>query len=198
MFSGNKLSFAVIAILICACAQKKARLWIEPPVGHSGTNSSSRNIFYRVEDAHTGKKESLYIPLNQPPQNLVVETNNKGGEGEENIAVTKADEFLHQGKLPEAQDKKLPPTLSYLRGIQEVERLFAGEQHNEALVRLTPLLEQYPDQPRLYLMQGTLYRKIGEKKMALLSFKRAQELDKDNPLIEEALMRTQDDLGGTP
>lgn len=185
-------------ILVCACAEKKTRIWIDPPIGYSGANPQGKNLYYKIEDAAGGKKESLSIPLNQLPQNLVVESPTKREGDGGNVSATKADELFFQGKLPDNSGKRAAPTVSYLRGIQEVEKLYQRAAYNEALIRLTPLLEQYPDQSRLYLMQGTLYRRIGEKKMALLSFQRAHELDKNNVTIEEALTRTQDEAGGTP
>lgn len=158
--------------------------------------SSARNLTFRTEDMQSGKKENLVIPLNHPPENLVIETQPTDGanDGSGIGSATQADELLHEGKLPANMDKNVKPKLSYLRGVESVQRLFSQGQHNEALIRLSPLLEQYPDQARLFLMQGTLYRKIGEKKMASLSFKRARELDPGNPLIDEALMKIQDEM----
>ena len=175
------------------CAEKKTRIWIDPPIGYETGDKNPRNLYYQMEDTQSGKKESLAIPLDQMPENLVVEDQKKHKAGSSDQDVTKADQMITRGKLPDATANS--PTLSYLRGLQEVEDLYQKAQFNEAIVKITPLIEQYPKQARLFMMQGTLFRKIGEKQLAYQAYKRAHELDQANPAVEEAFLRVQEETG---
>jgi len=189
------LFFLSNCFILTGCAEKKTRLWIEPPIGSEVSEKTSQKLYYQVEDVSSGKKENLIIPLRQIPENLIVQ-GRKGKSGEEvDFAIaTKADHQISEGKLPPGTNAN-NPSVSYLRGLAEVETLYQKKQYSEGLVRLGPLIEQYPRQARLFTMQGTLFRKIGEKKMALEAYKRAQQLDKNDPAVEEAVLKSQDELG---
>lgn len=150
-----------------------------------------------MEDIQSGKKENLTIPLEQTPENLIVENHkpfSAKGSVSEMTLVTPADRQIREGKLPEGK-ADAAPTVSYLLGMEDVESLYQKQKYTEALVRINPLIEQYPQQARLYVMQGTLFRKIGEKKMAFQAYKQAMKIEKNNPEIEEAVLRLQDELG---
>jgi tetratricopeptide (TPR) repeat protein len=186
---------SISSLLIGGCAEKKTRIWIEPPVGQEVSEKSGQKLYYQVEDIQTGKKENLIIPLRQVPENLTVHNKKNQQNGDSELAMaTKADQFISNGKISDPNVGNIP-TVSYLRGLDEVEKLYQKKQYSESLIRLTPLIEQYPKQARLFTMQGTLFLKIGEKKMALEAYKRAQKLDKDNPAIEEAIFKTQAETG---
>lgn len=187
----------LLVSILCGCAGKKTRLWIDPPVGTEMSDRGSQKLYYQIEDAQLGKKESLSIPIQNLPENLVVEQRGKGSPSEAEIGLaTKADRQISAGQLPESE-KPAAPTLSYLRGLSEVEAKYQKRLYSEALIHLAPLLEQYPKQSRLFVMQGTLFRKIGEKKLALDAYKRAQQLDPGNPALEEAVLHAQDEIGET-
>jgi tetratricopeptide (TPR) repeat protein len=185
--------FSVLFLLILgACADKEVRLWIEPPVGYR--TESQRSLYYNIEDVQSGKKQSVAIPVNQLPENLVVEADQTAPEDENLAAATKADTLLGQTK-PTAPLKEGAPTLSYLRGVRAVEDLYRQNQYEEALIKLAPLVEQYPQRPRLFVMQGTLYRQLGEKRLAYKAYKAAHELDKEDPKVAEAFYRLQNEAG---
>lgn len=182
------------ALLVVACAEKQTRLWIEPPIGYEYT-ASGNNVTYQVEDVAAGTKSKIEIPLAQNPQNLVVEDRMKVEHTPlQPETPTKADAALKSGKVTRSTTKKTPTT-SYLRSLSQVEKLYRDRQYGEALVRLTPILEDYPDQARLYVMQGTLYRKIGEKKLALQAYKQAFALDKSNTDVEGVVEQLEGELG---
>lgn len=191
----HKINFLVLIGLLSApsCAEKKTRIWIEPPLGHE--SSAKKKIYYQVEDIQSGKKENLMIPLEQTPENLIVE-DRKIGKGEAGLGTaTQADRMISDGKL--SDKKTTSPTVSYLRGLQEVEDLFRKRAFSEALVKIAPLAEQYPNQTRVFAMQGTLFRKIGEKKLALKAYQRAFELDNENAELEDMIARLEDETGGS-
>ncbi len=187
------ITATITMVFIVSCSGKKTRMWITPPYSAS-EKDLARNINFQVEDVQTGKKESLTIPLHHSPETLVVENMQKKDPNDKDLAVTFADRIISEGKV-KSSDQKGPLSLSYLNGTAEVEDLYTKEKYSEALIRLAPLVEQYPKQAKLFIMQGTLYRKIGEKKLALGSFKRAQKLDKSNADLEEAILAIENDLG---
>lgn len=196
-----KNSRNLITLISCAsalaaasgCAEKKTRLWIDPPPGMDVADRNSQKLYYQIEDAQGGKKESMAIPLQQLPENLVVQQK-AGPHTDSDLALaTQADKQISEGKLPDPSAKTSKPTVSYLRGLAEVEGLYQKRQYSEALVRLAPLIEQYPKQSRLFAMQGTLYRRIGEKKLSLDSYNRAQKLDSGSATLEDAVLRARDE-----
>jgi tetratricopeptide (TPR) repeat protein len=197
----NPLFTLTLSLPLCAlatsCAETKSRLWIEPPVG--SISNTPRELTYQVENSN-GTKENLVIPIKQLPDYLVIEDRKKGNKsdpGTDHASATQADQQIHGGKLAAAAKKKNAPTISYLRGLAEVEGLYHQQHYAEALVKLAPLVEEYPQQTRLLVMQGTLFRKIGEKKLALESYNKAKGLDRRNPEIDEAIAKLQDETGET-
>jgi hypothetical protein len=182
-------------LLLTGCAQKQTRIWIEPPLG--ARSVQAQGIVYTMEDTTgTGGRRSMVIPVGQIPEKFVIDDLKTRAEGESELAsATKADKQIQDGKLSVGTKPEML-TISYLRGLSDVEGLYQKKLYSEALVKLAPLIEQYPQQPRLFVMQGTLFRKISENKLALDSYKKAQELDKGNPVIEEALFRIQDEMRG--
>jgi hypothetical protein len=200
MIMNYSLIYIVITVSLLAglgCVEKKSRLWIDPPPGFEDSEKNSQKLYYQVEDMQSGKKENLIIPLSHMPENLVVSADGKEAfKSDAQLAsATKADRMISDGKLADSQNVETP-TLSYLKGLTEVEDLHQKRQFTEALVRVAPLIEQYPRQPRLLIMQGTLFRKIGEKKLALEAYRRAQKLDPKNPALEEAVLRGMEESGG--
>lgn len=188
------LTALALSVALSACAEKKTRLWIDPPIGTEASERSPNKLYYQIEDVQSGKRESVSIPLQQMPENLVVQQK-ATPKTEDGLALaTQADRQISDGKAA-APAKSGKPTVSYLRGLSEVEGFYQKRQFSEALVRLAPLIDQYPKQSRLFTMQGTLYRKIGEKKLAAQSYKRAQELDRNDPMLEEAMLKSQDEAG---
>jgi tetratricopeptide (TPR) repeat protein len=189
--------FLILTLTVFACAEKQTRTWIDPPPGYESSKrpGQGKNLYYQIEDLQSGKRESFSIPVEQAPENLVLEDHRakKSGPEGDTSEATQADRAIETGKLQAGPASSGAPTISYLRGIQEVEDLYQKQQFNEALIRIQPLIEQYPTQPKLFAMQGTLYRRIGERRLAQQAYKRAHELDKDDAAIEEAYLRTQDD-----
>src|SRR5579884_3123042 len=134
-------SLTLIPLAFLSCAEKQKRTWIDPPPGYESAKRSGKSIYYQVTDVQTGKKETLAIPVEQAPQNLVVEdTRAKKAGPDGNLAeATKADHAIETGKLPTPVASGAA-TVSYLRGIQEVEDLYQKQQFNEALIRIQPLV----------------------------------------------------------
>jgi tetratricopeptide (TPR) repeat protein len=190
----RNISWVAVAVLfsLLGCADKEVRLWIEPPAGFRA--ETQRNLYYRTEDVQSGKKESVAIPINQLPENLVVEAPTPKDLTSSPAAATKADALI-SGSSKTSPRKEGSPAVSYLRGLRSVEDLYQKKQFEEALIQLAPLLEDYPEKPRLFVMQGTLYRQLGEKKLAYHAYKVAHDLDKSDPKVAEAFYRMQNEAG---
>ncbi len=192
-----KLSLLSILAFI-ACAEKKTRVWIDTPMGMDAEKLNSKNLSYHVEDVNQGKKENLTIPVNQIPDQLVVQTRKKsstsGQEDGDLAVITQADQQIRDGKLTSVSPDGAPK-ISYLRVVSDIESLYLKKHYSEALVKLAPLIEQYPKQTKLFVMQGTLFKKIGENKLALDSYKKAKELEPNNASIEESILRVQAEVG---
>jgi len=159
----------LLCLTVVGCAEKKTRVWIDPPLGIDSDLPQKRNTSQNAPSKYQ-KDETMFAQVTHADRQIF----------EENYAANK---------------KAGVPTISYFRSLAEVEGLYQKKSYSEALVKLAPLLDQYPEQSRLFIMQGTLLRKMGEKKLALGAYKRAKELEPGNPAIEEALLKIQDELG---
>jgi Tfp pilus assembly protein PilF len=91
--------------------------------------------------------------------------------------------------------EKQSPKISYLKGVESVERLFNQKKYADALIQIAPLLSEYPNQTKLWIMQGTLYKKIGEKRLAYQAFKKAGTLDPNNVQVQRASDLLQSEIG---
>jgi len=91
------------------------------------------------------------------------------------------DELL--GKHPGAATAK-----SYLGSLARVSEMYAGHQYEMALIELVDLEQQYPKEPRIPAMKGSLYQKLGKTQLARESWKKALELNPNDTAVAEALL----------
>lgn len=176
----KRLNTIAVFLIIAACAEQPVKLVIDPPA--SLGKEEQQNISYSMDDSSTGKKETVSIPVSQVPQKLVIEQP-KGSTGDSLPKATLADEKF----APMKDGEKTSPSVSYLKGTERVQRMYQGKKYQDALINLAPLIEQYPGQPKLYTMQGTIYRRLGETRLAYSAYRKALELDKDNLQIQQAV-----------
>lgn len=183
--------FSLLIVLGVGCSTSKTRIWIDPPLGLSSEVQEDKNVSYRVEDVSSGKTENIVIPMVQSPENITIQDERKKAlpsDPQEGELVTQADQQIHDGTLAEHSSEE-KPKISYLMGISKVEELYKKKKYAEALVRLAPLVKQYPKQTKLFVMQGTLFKKMGDSKLALEAYKRAQNLEPNNRSIRESISR---------
>ncbi len=183
------LKYTLFLSVLAACADQPVKVVIDPPT--SLGDPSEQNIQYGMEDSVTGKKETVSIPVPQIPQRLVIQQP-KSVAGESMDKATLADDNF---ATPAKGKKKVAPSVSYLKGTEKVQRLYQGKKYEDALIQLAPLIDQYPTQSKLFTMQGTIYRKLGETKLAYNSYKKALDLDKDNLKIQTAVDQLQAEVG---
>ncbi|MGZ3687703.1 MAG: hypothetical protein ACXVBW_05355, partial [Bdellovibrionota bacterium] len=113
MKRNNIKRWAALGILMTStgCAERKTRIWIDPPIGYE--SSTPKKLYYQVEDVSSGKRENLTIPLEQTPENLVVEQRKSAGSAPEGTQLasseaTKADREIRDGKLPDIKAASAP------------------------------------------------------------------------------------------
>lgn len=96
-----------------------------------------------------------------------------------------------EGAQPQPRQDSAPaPTRpSYLRGIDQVQRLFEAGQYETALLHLSELEEAYPNDLRIKSMKGTLWLRLGQEDLARKNWEQVLQIDPDNRPVQEALRR---------
>lgn len=183
------------------CAEKQTRLWVEPPLGTS--RFESRPVKYSLENKITGTHESIEVPVHTEIRAVLVDSGVAGETGPElngsnlkrSNSATLADQALKTGKLPSPKsDQKEGPVLSYLEETQKIDRMYREGHYKDALNRMTPLVLEYPEQSKLWIMQGTLWTKVGNKKLALESYKKALELSPERADLEKKVAKLESEI----
>lgn len=144
---------------------------------------------YQVEIPNPdGRAVSSEIPLES------------GGLATENdIPQTEADKEIIEAKrargepTPKAEDGGPAKTRSYLATLGRVTRLFRKRQYELALIDLTALDREYPDDERILEMKGTLYSKLRRMKQAREAWERVLALNPSNTVVAQALEQLSQD-----
>ena len=82
-----------------------------------------------------------------------------------------------------------PTRPSYLRGIEQVQRLFEAGQYEAAMIQLSDLEDAYPNDVRIKSMKGTLWLRLGRERLAREAWEQVLQIDPDNQPVQEALRR---------
>ncbi len=80
---------------------------------------------------------------------------------------------------------------SYLAGIDQVKRLFRDSRFEAALLEVDDLLREYPTDPKLHEMRGTLLDRSGRTDLALRSWEQALRLNPGNASLRKFVERKQ-------
>ncbi len=99
---------------------------------------------------------------------------------------------IGKGDALAGAEAKRPGILSqdsteFRAAMARVTGLFQRKSYELALLELSKLREDFPDDPKLLSMQGTLYLNMGEKQKALEAWERVLELDPANTAVLEKL-----------
>lgn len=92
------------------------------------------------------------------------------------------------------ESEPAPTRPSYLRGIEQVQRLFEAGQYEAAMIHLSDLEEAYPNDVRIKSMKGTLWLRLGREELARQAWEQVLQIQPDNEPVREALRR----LDATP
>jgi tetratricopeptide (TPR) repeat protein len=106
-----------------------------------------------------------------------------GGRGELD-AAERADAKGARAR-PAAAGRAARP--SYLGGIARVRELYRTRNYELALIDCVDLEREYPNDPKLLSMKGSIYRKLGKPRLARESWEKALALDPDNTTVADAL-----------
>jgi hypothetical protein len=94
---------------------------------------------------------------------------------------TEADQEM-LGKTPPPGRSK-----SYLATLAKVGEMYSSHRYELALIEVVDLEQQYPKEPRILAMKGSLYQKLGKTGLAREAWKKALEIDPSDTTIAEAL-----------
>lgn len=111
-----------------------------------------------------------------------------GLSGEEDLQRREIEKSL--GLVP-AADPSPASDYSYLAAIDHVKRLYRAARYEAALLATDELLREYPTDPQLYEMRGTLFDRIGKPDLALRSWNQALRLEPTNVTLRRFVERKQ-------
>jgi Tfp pilus assembly protein PilF len=77
--------------------------------------------------------------------------------------------------------------MSYVRGLDDVKRLYRAGRYEAAAEYLKDLDTDYPNDPKVMAMLGTVYLKIGQEDLARQYWERVLQVDPGNREVIEAL-----------
>lgn len=100
---------------------------------------------------------------------------------------TEADQEM-LGKTPPPGRSK-----SYLGTLAKLGEMYKSHRYELALIEVVDLEQQYPKDPRLLAMKGSLYQKLGKTTLAREAWKKALELDPSDTTVAEALRALKED-----
>lgn len=104
-------------------------------------------------------------------------------EADEDLSVDDEDERQRTEADP------APTRPSYLKGIDEAQRLFEAGHYEMAMVTLSNLENAYPNDIRIKSMKGTLWLRLGREALARENWEQVLQIDPDNEPVREALRR---------
>jgi tetratricopeptide (TPR) repeat protein len=92
------------------------------------------------------------------------------------------------GRKP-GDDKPTSAKASYLLTLARVKDLYRTRQYELALVELTELDRQYPEDEHILSMKGSLYERLGNKNLAREAWQQTLRINPYNLAVLEALQR---------
>ncbi len=90
------------------------------------------------------------------------------------------------GVVP-AEDSVPNHDTSYLAAIDHVKQLYRQSRYEAALLEVDELLKNYPTDPKLYEMRGTLFDRIGRADLANRSWEQSLRFGPDNESLKRFL-----------
>lgn len=85
------------------------------------------------------------------------------------------------------EDQPAPTRRSYFMGIENVKKLYRAGRYEMAIIYLKELAQDYPDDPKIMSMMGTLYLKLDQEDLAREYWERVLQIEPDNRTVIEAL-----------
>lgn len=86
-----------------------------------------------------------------------------------------------------SEDRPAPTRRSYFLGIENVKKLYRAKRYEMAIIYLKELDQDYPDDPKILSMMGTLYLKLGQPDLAREYWERVLQIDPSDRAVIDAL-----------
>lgn len=93
------------------------------------------------------------------------------------------------GLVPSADNSAPSSNKSYLASIDYVKQLYGKRRFEAALVECDQMIRQFPTDPKLYEMKGTLLDRLGYGELAQRSWNEALELNPSNETLKKFLQK---------
>lgn len=107
----------------------------------------------------------------------MVEDEARRREIEKDLGLVRAEEMT-----PEKQT-------SYLAALDHVKQLYRTARYEAALLEIDGLVREYPTNPKLYEMRGTLLDRVGQLELAIKAWKQALRFDAKNEPLRRFIER---------
>lgn len=110
-----------------------------------------------------------------------------GLTGEQNIVrdQIEKDLYLYPSEETIFQDQ----TPSYLASMDRIRMLFRTARYEAALLESDQVLKEYPTDPKIHEMRGTLFDRIGQRELALQSWNQSLRLNPKNTALRRFVDR---------
>ncbi|MCM0606972.1 MAG: hypothetical protein KA715_12855 [Xanthomonadaceae bacterium] len=134
-------------------------------------NSSGRNVASNTQYDYTYDERKPTIADRE-----IEQTFPKGNPNDE----WKRREIENGLGLAPTQDETPDSDGSYLAKIDKVKQLYNMGRFEAALLEVDPMIRQYPTNPKLYEMRGTVLQKLGYQDLAIKAWGQALEFNPSN------------------
>lgn len=198
-----------LAIAGVACAAPKRTIRIPESVvpNPKDKDAAAKSVMqpYVIKMSDGKRIYQVEIPVHQATgaftTSIPLESTLETMRSESERPQTEADREIIEAKreagepTPKDQPGGQPSARSYLATLAEVTSLFKRRQYELALIELTALDREYPDDERVLEMKGTLYWKLRRPKQARQAWERVLALNPDNTVVAQALEQLERDGG---
>lgn len=147
-------------------------------------SDGKRTIQLEIPGDKTKRAYSTAIPLN---------LDGVDSQAASDMTQTEADREINDAKsaagekTPTTAPGEEPKARSYLGTLAKIGELYKRRQYEIALIELTALDREYPDDERILSMKGTLYWKLKRPKQAREAWERVLALNPENAQVAQAL-----------
>jgi len=90
------------------------------------------------------------------------------------------------GLIPSERDRPEPDS-SYLNALDNIKQLYRVGRYEVAILETDRMLKEYPTDPKLHEMRGTLLDRMGQTDLAMKSWKQALKLSPGNRSLQKYL-----------
>ena len=96
---------------------------------------------------------------------------------------------IEQGLGLTPSEGKINHNSSYLAQVDKVKQLYKLGRYEAGLIEIDQMVREYPTNPKLYEMRGTLLSRLGYEKLAISSWSQALKLNPKNKSLQKFVGR---------